>query len=237
MQSKNFFIFFFIFLLIVSIVNASPLDESSTNISVDVGDDSQEDTSGESTSGGSTTCTGDWACTEWSDCISSGIQTRTCTTTNHCYSYKPPEQRTCEYFPEIILNETQEESVEPIVDNQTTAIIPDNNLDEESEEEKEVVYTTNYTLIFLFGVLFLMILVFINFKKQKKQQPKKTIEPIQEQQLDKETLDLLKRKEEINNHIKNISSTSIKDIKTIFKTKQELQQTVNELHNINQRLR
>lgn len=49
------------------------------------------------TGGGGLTCTPDWTCTEWSECSSAGLQTRTCTDANNCgtTANKPAETEIC----------------------------------------------------------------------------------------------------------------------------------------------
>lgn len=57
-------------------------------------------------------CVPDWDCSSWSDCTSSGSQTRTCTDLNNCgvTSGKPSETQTCEYT----FSEEPEESFEEL---------------------------------------------------------------------------------------------------------------------------
>ncbi|MBW3003658.1 hypothetical protein KY337_03780, partial [Candidatus Woesearchaeota archaeon] len=60
--------------------------------------------------GGGGRCNEDWQCTDWSECLPSGIQTRACSDLNNCgtITEKPEETRSCIY----ILEEEEEEEAE-----------------------------------------------------------------------------------------------------------------------------
>ena len=64
---------------------------------------SSSSSSGGSSSGGGIGCYPNWVCANWSECVSSGIQTRICTDKNNCRTAyrKPAVEQNCTYFPKI----------------------------------------------------------------------------------------------------------------------------------------
>ncbi len=86
--------YFFIVIFILALISPSPPKEN--NINTNATQTSQE-------SAKVVTCTPDWQCSTWSDCSSSGTQTRTCTDKNACNTTtsKPQETQTCTPAPVV----------------------------------------------------------------------------------------------------------------------------------------
>ncbi|MEM5778474.1 MAG: hypothetical protein QXK49_02515 [Candidatus Aenigmatarchaeota archaeon] len=111
------------------------------------------------------TCTEDWFCEDWSDCIN-GVQTRKCTDLNNCGTTKnkPLESRSCEVIP-----------IETPSEETSTETIPTEVPEEQAKTPTEGptgfflgLSTTDWIIAIVLGIVVAVVIIFFVNKKRKR---------------------------------------------------------------------
>lgn len=116
-------------------------------------------TTGGTTSGG---CLYKWNCTNWSECLSSGKQTRNCTNIGSCSStYKSPEiEQNCTYTDSPKVEKDKEGEKENVTEEEE--VVPEEQEIEETSE-KEIV---NKNKVFIYSIILLVVISIIFYLKK-----------------------------------------------------------------------